>query len=74
VEHVLERLSFAKSCIDMGCVGAVIFLLVAAGACYWACEADKESEQTCVEHGERYIDGRAGHTLCEQDGGTVVRR
>jgi hypothetical protein len=55
-------------------IGAVLFLLVAGGAVWWALSADAESEAACVSHGEKYVDSRESYTLCEQDGGTVVRR
>lgn len=55
-------------------VGALLFLLVAAGAIGWATMADSESVNECAAHGEKYIDSRTGYTLCEQDGGVVVKR
>lgn len=55
-------------------LGAIVFLFVALGAVYWACYEDGVSKQMCESHGERYVDSRENYTLCEQDGGTVVRR
>ena len=49
-------------------------LLVVVACIIWALAADHSSEETCAEHGEKYVDSRSGYTLCEQDGGTVVRR
>ncbi len=54
--------------------GGVIGLIIGIIAIIWACNADHTSMKTCEEHGEKYIDSRTGYTLCEQDGGTVVRR
>ena len=56
-----------------GPVGA-IGVLVAIAAIIWSVYADNESANDCAKHGEKYVDSRIGYTLCEQDGGTVVRR
>lgn len=51
-------------------LGAVlVFVAVIA-----AIAADSEAKDLCASHGEKYVDSRIGYTLCEQDGGTVVRR
>lgn len=57
-----------------GGIFSVIFLIIAIGCCYWACQADEDSKNNCESHGEKYIDSRSDYTLCEQDGGTVIRR
>lgn len=49
-------------------------VLVVIAGIIWALAADQSSADTCKEHGEKYVDSRIGYTLCEQDGGTVVRR
>lgn len=54
----------------MGAIG----LVAAVVAIIWAASADHESANDCAAHGENYIDSRTGYTLCEQDGGVVVRR
>jgi len=54
--------------------GGVIGLIIAIIAIVWACHADHESANECAKHGEKYIDSRTGYTLCEQDGGAVIRR
>lgn len=56
-----------------GCLGG-IFIILLIVAVVWAFYADSASQKLCTEHGDKYIDSRAGYTLCEQDGGTVVRR
>lgn len=53
-----------------GLVGLVIAIIAIA----WAVAADESSAKDCEAHGEKYVDSRAGYTLCEQDGGTVVKR
>jgi hypothetical protein len=53
--------------------GLVGFAIVVA-AIVWAFAADQQSAEECLKHGEKYVDSRTGYTLCEQDGGTVVRR
>jgi hypothetical protein len=55
-------------------IGALIFLVIAGIAIYWAYSADHKSEQLCTEHGEKYVDSRENYTLCERPDGTVVRR
>lgn len=57
-----------------GVIGGIIFLAFVIACCVWAYSADKSSADDCAKHGEKYIDSRTGYTLCEQDGGTVVRR
>lgn len=57
-----------------GPVGGVIGCVLVVVAIVWAVAADQQSAADCASHGEKYIDSRAGYTLCEQDGGTVVRR
>lgn len=57
-----------------GGVGAVLLAIVAIAAVAWAVHGDAVSADTCAAHGEKYIDSRSSYTLCEQDGGTVVRR
>ncbi len=57
-----------------GPVGGILGLAITIVAIVWAVNADSKSEAFCVDHGEKYIDSREGYTLCEQDGGGVVRR
>lgn len=57
-----------------GPIGGGVFLIIAVGAIWWAYHQDGLSKRACAEHGENYVDSREGYTLCEQDGGTVVRR
>ena len=59
--------------IVMAPVG-ILALVIVAACIIWAASADNESERDCAAHGETYIDSRTGYTLCEQDGGSVVRR
>jgi hypothetical protein len=33
-----------------------------------------DSKATCEQHGEKYVDGWSGYTLCERKDGTVVKR
>lgn len=54
----------------LGWLGAVLAVVAVA----WALWADCRSANDCEQHGERYIDSRVGYTLCETDGGEVVRR
>lgn len=49
-------------------------LLIIVAAIIWSVPTDSSSMKDCESHGEKYIDSQIGYTLCEQDGGTVVRR
>jgi hypothetical protein len=53
-----------------GIAGVILAIILVV----WACAADCSSADECAKHGEKYVDSRVGYTLCEQDGGTVVRR
>jgi hypothetical protein len=55
-------------------LGAAVLMVAVGAAIWWAISADAASRQTCADHGEAYVDSREVYTLCEQDGGTVVRR
>lgn len=55
-------------------IGVIAFLVVAGIAVIWAASADEDSKNLCESHGERYLDSNSTYTLCEQDGGAVVRR
>lgn len=55
-------------------VGAFITLAIVIAVVVWALAADSASKDECERHGEKYVDSRVGYTLCEQDGGSVVRR
>ncbi len=65
-----DDVEFVVWCGPVGLLG----LVVAIAAIGWSIYADGLSENDCIKHGEKYIDSRTGYTLCEQDGGTVVRR
>lgn len=54
--------------------GGVIGFVIVVIAVVWACWADQASANECERHGEKYVDSRAGYTLCERVDGTVVRR
>ena len=58
----------------MGPAGLFGLTVAIAFAIVWAIASDSASADECAKHGEKYIDSRTGYTLCEQDGGTVVRR
>ncbi len=53
---------------------SLVGLVIAVPFIVWAIWADNDSATRCAEYGETYVDSRVGYTLCEQDGGTVVRR
>lgn len=57
-----------------GPIAGLLFSALLIVALVWSCAEDGKSSDTCTAHGERYVDSRVGYTLCEQDGGTVVRR
>lgn len=55
-------------------IGGPIGLIITIIVLIIDCNADKASADVCAQHGEKYVDSRSAYTLCEQDGGTVVRR
>jgi hypothetical protein len=55
-------------------IGGILFLAVAVAAIAWAVTQDSSALDLCHQHGEKFVDARHGYTLCEADGGVVVRR
>lgn len=57
-----------------GAIFVVLLVALFLAGAYWAASADTEAEQLCIQHGEKYVDSRVRYTLCEREGGIVVRR
>lgn len=38
------------------------------------CRTNAAQDRACKAHGEKAVHNQESYTLCEQDGGTVVRR
>jgi hypothetical protein len=57
-----------------GLIGTIFFVLIGGGLLFWAWNEDANSHKLCQEHGEKYVDSRGDYTLCEADGGVVVKR